>query len=144
MVRNIVESEPSQGRVTAKAWLRLLALTASSSGCTPVFFNADPTRTGVKARTSVVRRIASCNCSKVGSSSMRKMSAISSSTCDTRAPSQPHPHPHPHPHPQPQPQPQPQHHHHPSDRGAGGSARRMQAGVGTIPPQKKPHGPAKI
>mmetsp|Transcript_25455 Transcript_25455/g.83771 ORF Transcript_25455/g.83771 Transcript_25455/m.83771 type:complete len:253 (-) Transcript_25455:337-1095(-) len=57
--------------------------TPSRRCCTPLFLNAEPTKTGAKASEIVARRIAASSCSPVGSSPSRKSSASSSSQSAT-------------------------------------------------------------
>ena len=52
---------------------------ASSSGCTPLFLNADPHSTGTPSFASVARRIARRSSSMVGSSSWTNFSMSDSS-----------------------------------------------------------------
>mmetsp|Transcript_16434 Transcript_16434/g.20526 ORF Transcript_16434/g.20526 Transcript_16434/m.20526 type:complete len:201 (+) Transcript_16434:1223-1825(+) len=59
--------------------------TPSSSGCTPLFLNAEPINTGTNARAMVCRRIASRSWSSVGVSSIKNNSAMSSSASATRS-----------------------------------------------------------
>ena len=54
-------------------------MTASSSGCTPLFLKAEPSSTGVIEMSSVAARIAAFSLSCSISSSARNASAISSS-----------------------------------------------------------------
>jgi len=66
--------------ISRSAGLARYAQTPSRSGCTAVFFIAEPRKTGENFRDTAARRIAAASCALDGSASFKKSSAISSST----------------------------------------------------------------